>query len=78
MCELYIVILSVLCVALATTLIIGDIDVDPVPEPTTIQFKCLIVDDSGVSVHATLEVERDDVLVLITGDKWRFQRRMEE
>ena len=45
---------------------------------TTIKFDCLIVDAEGVAVHATLEVEREDVITLITGDKWRFQRRMEE
>jgi len=51
----------------------------PVLKPvTTVQFDCLIVDSDGVAVAAVLTVENEDVLTLITGDKWRFQRRMEE
>ena len=48
------------------------------PEPTTVKFETLIVDQSGASFHAVLEVEREDVAVLITGEKWKFMRRIEE
>ena len=50
----------------------------PKLEPTTVKFSTLIVDQSGASVHAVLEVEREDVAVLITGEKWKFMRRIEE
>lgn len=51
---------------------------DPAPEPTTVKFECLIVDRQGETVHATLEVEQEDVITLITGDQWQFMSRMEE
>jgi len=75
--------LGIIAFALAILAVIGGAlfikSGDQPPEPvTTVQFDCLIVDSDGVSVRAMLTVENEDVLTLITGEKWRFQRRMEE
>jgi len=71
-------IFAVLMLALLVVVSLAVGNVEPPPEPTTTSYDALIVDSEGVAVHAVLTVENEDVLTLVTGDKWRFQRRMEE
>ena len=49
------------------------IEPPPPPPPNVCEFEILIVDSSGVQISGTLTVESDDVMPLITGDRWIFQ-----